>query len=338
MIAQVATLLRYRMLIQSLVGRELKARYRGSILGFFWSFVNPLLLLLTYWLVFTYMLPGRAREERRAVLPVPLLRDPALDLVPVLGGGIGGRAHRRRQPHQEGAVPGRGAAGGDRGRQHGPLPASACPSCCCSCSGTATSRPPRSCCPCPCWCSSCSPSAWPSSSPRSPCTSATSRASSPTCCTSGSSPPPCSTRCRRPAACTRPALQPHGPRAGLVPGDAVLRRPSATTAGCSWPRVAALVDLRRGGVALRPAARHPGGGGVTVPAAVTARDLTKVYRRFLHRNQFRTLKSALLSRSLISDLAPRPDLHRARRRVVRGAARDRPSGSSARTARGSRRC
>jgi ABC-type polysaccharide/polyol phosphate export permease len=57
-IAQVATLVRYRMLIQSLVGRELKARYRGSVLGFFWSFVNPLLMLLTYWLVFTYMLPG----------------------------------------------------------------------------------------------------------------------------------------------------------------------------------------------------------------------------------------------------------------------------------------
>ena len=43
---------------------------------------------------------------------------------------------------------------------------------------------------------------------------------------------------------------------------------------------------------------------MTVAAAVTARDLTKVYRRFLHRNQFRTLKSALLSRSLISDLRP----------------------------------
>src|SRR5688572_15546574 len=58
MIAQLATLFRYRLLIQSLVGRELKARYRGSVLGFFWSFVNPILLLLTYWLVFTYMLPG----------------------------------------------------------------------------------------------------------------------------------------------------------------------------------------------------------------------------------------------------------------------------------------
>src|SRR5688572_15849967 len=57
MIAQLATLFRYRLLIQSLVGRELKARYRGSVLGFFWSFINPLLLLLTYGLVFTYMLP-----------------------------------------------------------------------------------------------------------------------------------------------------------------------------------------------------------------------------------------------------------------------------------------
>src|SRR5215510_14188388 len=59
MIAQARTLFRYRLLIQSLVGRELKARYRGSVLGFFWSFVNPLLMLVTYTLVFTVILPGR---------------------------------------------------------------------------------------------------------------------------------------------------------------------------------------------------------------------------------------------------------------------------------------
>lgn len=57
MIAQVRSLYRFRPLIRSLVSRELKARYRGSVLGFFWSFINPLLLLLTYGLVFTYMLP-----------------------------------------------------------------------------------------------------------------------------------------------------------------------------------------------------------------------------------------------------------------------------------------
>jgi ABC-type polysaccharide/polyol phosphate export permease len=48
---------RYRGLIQSLVARELKARYRGSVLGFFWSFVNPLLLLLVYTFVFSYVMP-----------------------------------------------------------------------------------------------------------------------------------------------------------------------------------------------------------------------------------------------------------------------------------------
>ena len=59
MIAQIQTLYRYRALIRSLVGRDLKARYRGSFLGFLWSFINPLLLLLTYGVVFTYMLPMR---------------------------------------------------------------------------------------------------------------------------------------------------------------------------------------------------------------------------------------------------------------------------------------
>jgi lipopolysaccharide transport system permease protein len=51
-------LVRYRGLVQSLVARELKARYRGSVLGFFWSFINPLLLLLIYSFVFSVVLPG----------------------------------------------------------------------------------------------------------------------------------------------------------------------------------------------------------------------------------------------------------------------------------------
>jgi len=59
MIAAVRALVRHRALVRSLVSRELKARYRGSVLGFLWSFVNPLLLLLTYTLVFTVILPNR---------------------------------------------------------------------------------------------------------------------------------------------------------------------------------------------------------------------------------------------------------------------------------------
>jgi lipopolysaccharide transport system permease protein len=57
MFRNLAQLPRYRGLIQSLVARELKARYRGSILGFFWSFINPLMLLLIYTFVFTYVMP-----------------------------------------------------------------------------------------------------------------------------------------------------------------------------------------------------------------------------------------------------------------------------------------
>jgi ABC-type polysaccharide/polyol phosphate transport system ATPase subunit len=43
---------------------------------------------------------------------------------------------------------------------------------------------------------------------------------------------------------------------------------------------------------------------VSTPPAVEARDVAKVYRRFQHKNQFRTLKSALVTGSLLSDLSP----------------------------------
>lgn len=43
---------RFRGLLATLTARELKGRYRGSVLGFFWSLVNPLLLLAVYALVF----------------------------------------------------------------------------------------------------------------------------------------------------------------------------------------------------------------------------------------------------------------------------------------------
>ncbi len=59
MLTNLKTLLRYRPLIQSLVARELKARYRGTMLGFFWSFINPLLLLLVYSFVFSYVLVSK---------------------------------------------------------------------------------------------------------------------------------------------------------------------------------------------------------------------------------------------------------------------------------------
>ena len=52
MIRNLQELWQYRALLWNLTQRELKARYRGSALGFLWTFVNPLLLMAVYALVF----------------------------------------------------------------------------------------------------------------------------------------------------------------------------------------------------------------------------------------------------------------------------------------------
>jgi ABC-type polysaccharide/polyol phosphate export permease len=69
LLANLRQLFRYRALVQSLVARDLKARYRGSVLGFFWSFVNPLLLLLIYTFVFTVVIQ---RPETQELTPFAL--------------------------------------------------------------------------------------------------------------------------------------------------------------------------------------------------------------------------------------------------------------------------
>lgn len=46
----------YREMIFSLVRRDLKGRYKGSVLGFLWTFINPLLQLGVYTLVFSNIL------------------------------------------------------------------------------------------------------------------------------------------------------------------------------------------------------------------------------------------------------------------------------------------
>jgi lipopolysaccharide transport system permease protein len=57
MLGDIRTLFRHRQLITALTSRDLKARYRGSVLGYFWSLANPLLLLGVYTLVFTRFFP-----------------------------------------------------------------------------------------------------------------------------------------------------------------------------------------------------------------------------------------------------------------------------------------
>jgi ABC-type polysaccharide/polyol phosphate transport system ATPase subunit len=57
--------------------------------------------------------------------------------------------------------------------------------------------------------------------------------------------------------------------------------------------------------------------------AIEVRDVTKVYRRYAHKKQFATLKSALLSRSLIRDLKPEDTFA-----ALQGISFDVPAGST----------
>lgn len=46
-------ILNYREMLYSLVRQDLRGRYKGSALGFFWTFLNPLLQLVVYTFVFS---------------------------------------------------------------------------------------------------------------------------------------------------------------------------------------------------------------------------------------------------------------------------------------------
>lgn len=52
----------YREMIFSLVRRDLKGRYKGSVLGFLWTFLNPLFQLGIYTLVFSVILDGGVED------------------------------------------------------------------------------------------------------------------------------------------------------------------------------------------------------------------------------------------------------------------------------------
>ena len=45
---------KFRALIEALVRRHVATRYRGSMFGFLWSFLNPMCLMAIYTLVFHY--------------------------------------------------------------------------------------------------------------------------------------------------------------------------------------------------------------------------------------------------------------------------------------------
>lgn len=62
MINELAETYRYRELLLNLVTRDLRVRYKNSVLGFFWSLVNPLVQVATITVVFKYILHASGRD------------------------------------------------------------------------------------------------------------------------------------------------------------------------------------------------------------------------------------------------------------------------------------
>ena len=59
MMGRMQALWAYRTFVSSMVSRELRARYMGSLLGGLWAFLTPLVLILIYMLVFSEVMRGK---------------------------------------------------------------------------------------------------------------------------------------------------------------------------------------------------------------------------------------------------------------------------------------
>lgn len=63
MLARLTELIKYRELLRNLIARDLKVRYRNSVLGVVWSLLNPLLMMLVFTVVFTVMMPNNTVQK-----------------------------------------------------------------------------------------------------------------------------------------------------------------------------------------------------------------------------------------------------------------------------------
>ena len=61
MVDKLKEILKFKNLVYNLVSKDLKVKYKGSILGFFWSLLNPLIMLIVYTIAFKYII--RIRVE-----------------------------------------------------------------------------------------------------------------------------------------------------------------------------------------------------------------------------------------------------------------------------------
>lgn len=62
-LTRVRELYAYRELLKNLVARDLKLRYRNSVLGFAWCLLNPLLMMTVFTIVFTVLLTSNTIDK-----------------------------------------------------------------------------------------------------------------------------------------------------------------------------------------------------------------------------------------------------------------------------------
>ena len=62
MVNKLREIYKFKNLVYNLVARDLKVKYKGSILGFFWSLLNPLIMLIVYTVAFKYIIKIRVKD------------------------------------------------------------------------------------------------------------------------------------------------------------------------------------------------------------------------------------------------------------------------------------
>ncbi|MFZ5815411.1 MAG: ABC transporter permease [Bacillota bacterium] len=77
-------------LLRNMVHRELRMRYKGSVLGFFWSLVNPIMLMVVYTVIFQFVMrvevPDYSLYLMAGLLPWNMVTVAVANSVPVVVG------------------------------------------------------------------------------------------------------------------------------------------------------------------------------------------------------------------------------------------------------------
>src|SRR5213083_1587008 len=73
MLTALREIVRYRSLLRDLVARDLKVRYKRSVLGVAWTMLNPLLMMAVLTLVFSQLFRGDIRHYAVYLLSAQLI-------------------------------------------------------------------------------------------------------------------------------------------------------------------------------------------------------------------------------------------------------------------------